>query len=155
MGPSPRPARLVDRRPGGPRFRVRPHAARPLSEHTRARRWWEDLLNGDREVGLGGPGIFGFVRLATSPRVFNRPLEVGDAFARIDEWLSRPHVRFALPGPRHLEIAFGLVRELGVAGNLTTVAQLAALAIEHQGELHSNDAGFARFPRLRWVNPLG
>ena len=41
-----------------------------------------------------------------------------------------------------------------MAANLTTDAQLAALAIEHQGELHSNDADFGRFPRLRWVNPL-
>lgn len=44
---------------------------------------------------------------------------------------------------------------LGSAGNLTTDAHLAALAIEHQAELHSSDADFARFPGLRWRNPLG
>jgi toxin-antitoxin system PIN domain toxin len=125
-----------------------------FAEHARARRWWEDLLNGDTEVGLGGPGLFGFVRLATNPRVFVRPLGVGEALAHVEEWLSRPHVRFALPGPRHLEIAFGLLRALGATGNLTTDAQLAALAMEHQGELHSNDTDFGRFPGLRWVNPL-
>jgi predicted nucleic acid-binding protein len=70
------------------------------------------------------------------------------------EWLERPHVRLALPGPRHLEIAFSLLRGLGTAANLTTDVQLAALAIEYQGEVHSNDADFARFPQLRWVNPL-
>jgi len=43
---------------------------------------------------------------------------------------------------------------LGSAGNLTTDAQLAALAVEHQAELHSCDTDFARFPGLRWVNPL-
>ena len=59
-----------------------------------------------------------------------------------------------MPGPRHLEIAFGLLHELGAAGNLTTDAQLAALAIERQGEVHSNDADFGRFRGLRWVNPL-
>jgi predicted nucleic acid-binding protein len=53
-----------------------------------------------------------------------------------------------------LEIAFRLLRGLGVAGDLTTDAQLAALAIEHQAELHSNDADFGRFPELRWVDPL-
>jgi predicted nucleic acid-binding protein len=31
---------------------------------------------------------------------------------------------------------------------------LAALAIEHHAELHSNDADFSRFPGLRWINPL-
>jgi uncharacterized protein len=123
-------------------------------EHAMARRWWEDLMNGDREVGLGGPALFGFIRLATSPQVFDRPLGVVGALTRVEEWLSRPHVRFALPGPRHVEIAFGLLRDLGTAGSLSTDAQLAALAIEQQGELHSNDTDFGRFPRLRWVNPL-
>ncbi len=125
-----------------------------FAEHGRARRWWEGLLNGDREVAIGAPALFGFVRLVTSPRVFDRPLPVADALERVEEWLSRPHVRFALPGPRHLEITFGLLRELGAAGGLTTDVQLAALAIEHQGEVHSNDADFARFRSLRWVDPL-
>jgi uncharacterized protein len=76
------------------------------------------------------------------------------ALTHVEEWLARPHVHFLQPGPRHLEIAFGLLRQAGVAANLTTDAQLAALAIEHQGEVHSNDADFARFPRLRWSNPI-
>lgn len=125
-----------------------------FTQHPRARRWWEDLLNGEREIGLAAPALFGFLRLGTSRLVFARPLTVGDALARVQEWLSMPHVRFAVPGPRHLEIAFGLLRDLGTAGSLTTDAQLAALAIEHQGELHSNDTDFGRFPGLRWVNPL-
>ncbi|MEO5770054.1 MAG: hypothetical protein ABIS92_16990 [Polyangia bacterium] len=47
-----------------------------------------------------------------------------------------------------------LFRATGVAGSLTTDTHLAALAIEHQAELHSNDSDFGRFPGLRWVNPL-
>jgi len=125
-----------------------------FTEHRKARRWWEDLLNGEKEVGLAGAAVFGFVRLATSPTVLTRPLAVASALDRVAEWLARPQVRFALPGPRHLEIAFSLLREAGTARNLTTDVQLAALAIEHQGEVHSNDTDFGRFPRLRWINPL-
>ena len=58
------------------------------------------------------------------------------------------------PGARHAEILFGLLESLGTAGNLTTDAHLAALAIEHQAELHSTDADFSRFPGVRWINPL-
>jgi hypothetical protein len=58
------------------------------------------------------------------------------------------------PGSRHAGIVFGLLESLGTAGNLTTDAHLAALAIEHQAELHSTDADFTRFPGLRWINPL-
>ncbi|MFY9343104.1 MAG: type II toxin-antitoxin system VapC family toxin [Planctomycetota bacterium] len=123
-------------------------------EHVRARRWWEGLLNGDKEVAIAAPALFGFLRLATSARVFDQPLHVEDALDRVGQWLDQPHVHLATPGPRHLEIAFRLLRELGAAGNLTTDAQLAALAIENQGEVHSNDADFGRFGQLRWVNPL-
>lgn len=123
-------------------------------EHVQARRWWEGLVNGTREIGIAAPALFGFVRLATNPRVFDRPLPVERALDLAGEWLSWPHVHFAQPGPRHLEIAFSLLRQLGTAANLTTDVQLAAIAIENQGEVHSNDADFGRLPGLRWVNPL-
>jgi hypothetical protein len=123
-------------------------------EHVRARRWWEELLGGDKEVGLAGPALFGFVRLSTNPRVFDKPLAVDAALSRVEEWLDQPHVRFLLPGSRHLEIAFGLLRHIETAGNLTTDVQLAAHAIENQAEMHSNDGDFVRFPELRWVNPI-
>ena len=38
--------------------------------------------------------------------------------------------------------------------NLVTDAHLAALAIEHDCELISTDSDFARFPKLKWSNPL-
>ncbi|MFI5009541.1 MAG: PIN domain-containing protein [Solirubrobacterales bacterium] len=47
-----------------------------------------------------------------------------------------------------------LITNHEVRGNLVTDAQLAALAIEHGVTLHSNDTDFARFPQLRWTNPL-
>ena len=126
-----------------------------FEEHTRARRWLESILNGRTPVGLAAPSLFGFVRLGTNPRVFDPPMAVDEAIGRVEAWLARSHVHFLLPGPRHLDLAFGLLRRIGAAGNLTTDVQLAALAIEHQGELHSNDTDFGRFPELRWVNPLG
>lgn len=123
-------------------------------EHRASRKWWEGLLNGDDEVGLATPVVFGFLRLATNPRVFRVPMDVEAALGRVEEWLARPNVRVIVPGPRHLELAFSLLKKIGTAGNLTTDVQIAALAIELQAELHSNDVDFARFPQLRWTNPL-
>ncbi len=123
-------------------------------QHPRARRWWEELMNGRRAVGVPGPALFGFLRLATNPRVLEPPLAIEAALATVEAWFERPHVHFLQPGPRHLEIAFALLRDAGTGANLTTDAQLAALAIEHQGEVHSNDGDFGRFAGLRWVNPL-
>ncbi len=124
------------------------------AEHPPARHWWEGLLNGDEPVGIALPALFGFVRLATSARVFDPPLAVEAALTHVEDWLARPHVMLVQPGSRYLEIVFRLLRKAGTAANLATDAQLAALAIENQAELHSNDADFGRFDGLRWVNPL-
>jgi toxin-antitoxin system PIN domain toxin len=123
--------------------------------HVEARTWWEDCLNGPSQVALSAPAVFGFLRIATNPRVLTSPLAVQDAIEHVTDWLDRPQARFLMPGPRHLDIAFALLRSQGTAGNLTTDVQLAALAIEYQAELHSNDTDFGRFHGLRWVNPLG
>ncbi len=123
-------------------------------QHAAAGRWWAAALNGREAIGLGYPAIFGFVRISTNRRVFGAPLRVEESVAHVESWLSRPQVELLHPGPRHLEIAFGLLRSAGTGADLTADAQLAALAIEHNGELHSNDSDFARFSGLRWVNPL-
>ncbi len=39
-------------------------------------------------------------------------------------------------------------------GDLIQDMHLAALAIEHGLTLASADGDFARFPRLKWMNPL-
>ncbi len=122
--------------------------------HASARRWWEEALSGDRQVGLAPGCLFGFLRLGTSRRVFTDPLSVEDAIARVEGWVARPNVTTLVPGRAHLETALRLLRELGTGANLTTDVQLAAHAIEINGEVHSNDGDFGRFEGLRWVNPL-
>lgn len=122
--------------------------------HEAAKAWWEDLLNSERQVGLASVTLFGFIRIGTSRRVFTEPLPVADAIAYTRGWLEQPNVTMLVPGTRHLEIAFRLLEQQGTASNLTTDAQLAAHAIEHGGEVHSNDGDFGRFEGLRWTNPL-
>jgi toxin-antitoxin system PIN domain toxin len=123
-------------------------------EHAKAKKWWEKLLRGRDEVGLTPPALFGFVRIATNPRVFRPALEVDAALDLVEVWLAQPNVRVLVPGPRHLEIAFRLLRGLGAAANLTTDVQLAAYAIENAATLCSNDSDFARFGGLAWKNPI-
>ena len=125
-----------------------------FAQHEAARSWWEAALNGPEQVGLAGPAIFGFLRISTNRSILESPLPVEAATGYVTDWLAQPNASFLLPGPRHLSIVFDLLREAGTAGNLTTDAQLAALAIEHDAEMCSNDAGFGRFRGLRWTNPL-
>jgi len=121
--------------------------------HPAARAWWEALLNGTQPVGLPWVAVLGFIRLTTHRQILARPIPVSVACAHVRAWLARPCVAILHPGNRHADVLFALLEHLGSAGNLTTDAHLAALCIEHQAELHSTDADFARFPGLRWKNP--
>jgi len=121
--------------------------------HPAARAWWEALLNGTQPVGLPWVAVLGFIRLTTHRQILARPIPVSVACAHVRAWLARPCVALLHPGNRHADVLFALLEHLGSAGNLTTDAHLAALCIEHQAELHSTDADFARFPGLRWKNP--
>lgn len=122
--------------------------------HAAAKAWWEDLLSSDEPVGLPWVTTLGFIRLMTHRAVLMTPLAAERAIAHVRSWHMRSNVSVLEPGPRHLELLDRTLQALGTAGRLTTDAHLAALAIEHQCELCSNDIDFARFPGLRWSNPL-
>ena len=122
--------------------------------HALARRWWEVTLHEPRPVGMPWVTALGFIRIMTHRGILENPMHVGDAVRRVRAWLRHPAVQVLTPGDQHADILFGLLVHVGTAGNLTTDAHLAALAIEYQAELVSTDADFARFPGLRWFNPL-
>lgn len=122
--------------------------------HSSAYLWWKALLNGRDSVGIAWVVTIGFVRLMTSRVVLTEPMATGAALAHVKTWYERPNVVVLEPGPRHLQIFEQLITPIGTAGNLATDAHLAALAIEHQCELHSNDGDFSRFSGLRWRNPI-
>ncbi|MFN0061872.1 MAG: TA system VapC family ribonuclease toxin [Myxococcaceae bacterium] len=123
-------------------------------QHAAARRWWEALLGAERSVGIPWAVAMGFIRLVTHPNVLEAPLRPAMAVELVKAWFSVPSVRVVETGPRHLELLEELSTATGVLGSLTTDTHLAALAIEHQAELHSNDLDFTRFPGLKWHNPL-
>ncbi len=121
--------------------------------HAPAKAWWEQCLSGTEPVGLAWAVILGFVRLMSNRRVLASPMPTSEAVEHCRSWILQPNVRIVLPGPTHLDIFTGLLA--GPMGpNLVTDAHLAALAIEHQAELHSNDGDFARFSGLTWRNPV-
>lgn len=127
---------------------------RDAPQHAAAHAWWEDLLNGTEPVVIPWIVVLGFVRLGTNRAALINPMSSTTALAYVRAWFARAHVERLEPGPQHLDLLDRLLSAAGAAGNLTTDAHLAALAIEHQCELHSNDNDFARFPGLRWRNPL-
>lgn len=116
--------------------------------------WLQDVLTGDRRIGLPWQTIGAFLRLSTHPRVARSPLSSEEAWAYVASWLAARPVWVPPATERTASVLAGLVSRHGITGNLVTDAQLAALAIEHGLVLCSADTDFARFDQLRWLNPL-
>ncbi len=122
--------------------------------HARARSWLEQVLSGTEEVGFAWLALLGFIRLSTNPAAFGNALSLARAFEFVESWLGSPVATVVHPSERHAAFLRELLEPLGTAGNLTSDAHLAALAIEHGAELCSRDADFSRFEGLRWSDPL-
>lgn len=119
------------------------------SHHPPARAWIDGALSGAETIGFAIVALLGFVRIATNPRVFREPLVPSEAFDQVEEWLAQPPGTIVHPGTRHLGIWRELLEASGTAGNLTTDAHLAALAIEHGATLASFDGDLHRFAGLK------
>jgi uncharacterized protein len=127
---------------------------RDSPRHVRARRWLEETLSGDTWVGLPWIAILAFIRVTTRPGIVRRPLLPEQALAFVDSWLGQPYVTAVGPGEQHWRILRSLLRANGTAGNLTSDAHIAALALEHGCTVVSADTDFRRFAGITHVNPL-
>lgn len=123
-------------------------------QHETARQWLDDCLNDTAPVGLPWPSLLGFVRLVTNPRVFEHPESTEKVWQQVNAWLDCAPAWIPVPTERHRNALSPLLALPGVKANLIPDAHLAALAIEHGLILCSTDGDFARFPGLRWENPL-
>jgi uncharacterized protein len=123
-------------------------------KHERARPWLEEVLSGTEAAAFAWAVLLGFLRISTNATILERPLGPDEALDYIDAWLDRPCATTVSPSVGHAALLRSLLGPLGAAGNLTSDAHLAALAIEHGAELCSCDTDFARFEGLRWRDPL-
>lgn len=124
-----------------------------MPQHAAARDWLDERLSHPARVGLPWPSLLAFLRLTSNPRIFERPLGLGDAWRQVEEWLALPAVWIPLPADRHRSILAGLLAG-EIRSDLVMDAHLAALALEHGLVLCSTDRDFSRFAGLRWENPL-
>jgi toxin-antitoxin system PIN domain toxin len=133
------------------------YAAMPTSRHHEAARAWIQSQFDDDSVtvGLTWQVLYGFMRLISSRNVAGPDaIEPEGAWKAADAFRLQPNARLVAPGANHPVIAAELVIVPGLRSNDLPDVQLAATAIEHGLELCTHDHGFARFPGLRWSDPL-
>ncbi len=122
--------------------------------HQALLQWWESAVNGDESLGLPWVVLLGFLRISTNPKIFPSPLQPATAISKVNTWLSLANIYLVREKDEHWDILRTMLAEAGTAGNLTTDAHLATLAISHGAVLVSCDSDFARFRGLRWENPI-
>lgn len=125
-----------------------------MPQHSAAHIWVKTVFSGDELVGLPWQTISAFLRIATDSRLPGKRFTIEESIGIVQQWMELKQVRLLVPGERHWHIFQRMLVEGQVRGPMTTDAALAALTIESGGVLYTNDRDFARFPGLRWVNPL-
>jgi len=122
--------------------------------HAKSATWWSKCLSGSEPVALCPVVLFGFVRIATSVRAFPHPLTIQEASTHVQEWLEQPVAQLMEMELQDIQQALTLLAEAGTGGNLTTDAQIAAVSLRLGAVVHTVDTDYARFPQVRWFNPL-
>ena len=117
--------------------------------HERSRSWLDAALAGSEAVGLAWVALLAFIRIGTNASIFARPMTADEAAEQVQAWLEAPAAVVAQPSSRHATLLRGLLSASGTAGNLTTDAHLAALAVEHGADIVSYDRDFERFAGVR------
>lgn len=106
-----------------------------------------------RGIAFAWVALLAFLRLSTRPGIFPRPLSADAALKVLAQWLDHPRAQVVHPAERHAELLGRMLASAGTAGNLTTDAHLAALAIEHGATILTFDRDFARFADVAWTMP--
>jgi hypothetical protein len=122
--------------------------------HEKARKWLENALSGSEPLGFAWTVLLAFLRVTTRHGILEQPLPVPAAIAYVDSWLQQPNAEVVQPDDRHWPILRTLIASEGTAGNLTSDAHLAALALGGGWTLVSTDHDFRRFAGLSVVNPV-
>jgi len=104
---------------------------------------------------LSWPTIMGYLRVATHPAIFDRPLDAREAAANVTALLQLPHVRAIAEEDGFWQVYQEVVGAWPARGNQVPDAHLAAILKQHGVRtLYTHDRDFRRFEFLRVIDPL-
>lgn len=124
------------------------------NQHEKSRVWLEAVLSDRELVRFAWLTLWAFLRISTNPRVFEHPLSISEAKTAVSSWLAQPVAGIIEPGERHWDILGEVLHHGQATGPLVMDAVIAALAIEHGATICTTDRDFARFPDVKWTNPI-
>jgi uncharacterized protein len=127
---------------------------RDSPHHAACYDWLGAALAGGEPVATTSLVELALLRISTLPGLGPAAAKTGDVFRFLEALRAQPGVLRVEPGERHPQVFALLCDTLRLRGNDVNDAFLAALALEYEATLVSTDRGFARFPGLRFIDPL-
>lgn len=124
-------------------------------KHRKALRFLQQRPSDPDLLCLAWRTLMAFLRIATHPRIFARPLSPGQALGNVESLVSLPRVRVLAEGEGFLETYREVTSHFPVRGNLVRDAHLAAILRQYGvTTLYTVDRDFRKFDFLEVVDPL-
>ena len=124
--------------------------------HERARAFVEDIAAGPAIVYLFWPTVMAYLRLATHPAVFHRPLPPDEARANVESLLARSHVQTPGEQERFWDVYRHVSDDADARGNLVPDAHLVSLMIQNGvGTIWTHDRDYRKFRGIEIHDPFG
>lgn len=104
---------------------------------------------------LTWPVLMAYIRIATHPRIFKRPVTPRKAIDNVGALLRLPRCRVVTEPKNFLATYREVAIDVVARGNLVPDAHVAALAKAHGVRtIYTHDRDFRKFPFLKVVDPV-
>jgi uncharacterized protein len=125
------------------------------ANHDKAVEFLETCASGREVFCLAWLTVMSYLRMATHPSIFDRPLTHEEAARNVEALLALPHCRVLAEEEGFWSVYRGVAREVAMKGNLVPDAHLAALLSQHGVvTLYTHDRDFRKFSFLQARDPL-
>ncbi len=123
--------------------------------HDKAARFLHECVSGREVFCLAWVTVMSYVRMATHPAIFDRPLAHEDAARNVEALLATPSCRVIAEKEEFWDVYREVTKDVPTKGNLVPDAHLAALLSQHGVvKLYTHDRDFRKFSFLDVRDPL-
>lgn len=124
-------------------------------EFSQVHKFLENRIKSSDSLHITWINVYEFLRVATHPKIFDRPLTPMEAWSNIVSLIDHPNFVILQETPRHSLIIGEIVTELNPVGNFWHDCHIAAILKENGvDEIATCDMDFRKFTFLKTINPL-